>query len=130
LWNRWTNGQCRRAESPRPRRRASLQIEWLEGRDLPSNIVWVNRGLPSDNFTATFGANANLARQIVDRAITNWESVIQFFNYPGGGNTYNLTLNIQNQGPGGRGVTFVTNSNAQGQPTAATISLDDDGGGA
>jgi len=32
----------------------------------PFNIVWTNRGLASDNFAATFGGNANLARGVVD----------------------------------------------------------------
>src|SRR5215470_13328035 len=98
-----------------------------------SIIVWDNRGsasTDSDNFTATYGANATAARAIVDRAINDWEHIIVNFNYAGGGNTYHLTINAADLGDGGRGVTTGISFDASGKPTSATITMDDDGGGA
>ncbi|MEZ6073496.1 MAG: hypothetical protein R3C10_25275 [Pirellulales bacterium] len=60
-----------------------------------STIAWTNRGTSSndsDGFNALFGANADQARLITDRAILDWEEVIVNFNYSGGGNTLNLTV--------------------------------------
>src|SRR5947209_1282385 len=104
-WNSWTEGNCKTSRNQRPFRPA-LEVEWLEERTTPSTIAWLNRGQPTDGFAAAFGPNANLARQIVDRAINNWQTVIQNFNYAGGGNTYNLTLFVTNLGPGVKGATF------------------------
>ena len=60
----------RRARPGAPRRpvRTHLELEPLEDRRLLS-ITWVNRGgvADTDNFTATYGATANLARALVDR---------------------------------------------------------------
>ncbi|MCO6455897.1 MAG: hypothetical protein J5I93_11420 [Pirellulaceae bacterium] len=120
----------------------SLVFESLEQRLVLSSIVWTTRGGPvvgdTDNFTATFGANDQLARSIVDRAIDDWERVIQNFNYQafgGGGepiadNTYTLDINAADLGGGSRGVTNNVNSDAQGKPYDADITMDDDGGGA
>lgn len=67
-----------------PRHRAvfhsrRLSYECLENRRLLA-IDWANRG--ADNFGA-LGANATLAREIVDRAINDWAAVIADFNYDG-----------------------------------------------
>ena len=66
----------------------------LESRTLFSTINWVNEG--NDGFIF-FGANQNDARDIVHRAIGDWERVIVDFNYDDTGsnlnNTYELTLN-------------------------------------
>jgi Ca2+-binding RTX toxin-like protein len=110
-------------------------LESLEDRTLLSIILWTNRGGPgsdTDNFQATYGslATATTARAIVDRAINDWQTVIQNFNYAGGGNTYSLTINAMNLGDGGRGVTTGIATDAAGKPTSATITMDDDGGGA
>lgn len=108
-------------------------VDVLEDRMVLSTIVWTNRGTPSsdtDGFTAAFGANATLARAIVDRAINDWEEVIIDFNYAGGGNSYSLNISASDLGPGSRGSTGGIGIDAQGKPTSATITLDDDGGGA
>jgi hypothetical protein len=74
----------------------------------------------SDGFGALFAGNAGLARQIVDRAIDDWEAVIQNFNYSDGGNTFNLQVV-----PGS--ITAIANSNitniTNGKPTSATITI-------
>ena len=62
-------------------------IHALERRVLLSQIVWENRG--DDNFDATYGvANAILARQVVDRAIWEWQRVIVNFDLLGFGNGF------------------------------------------
>ena len=98
--------------------------EPLEQRVLLATINWVNR-VASDNFSV-YGADTNLARSIVDRAIGDWERVITNFNYSGGSNTFNLTLTAQSGFPGS---TNITDVDAQGKPRAASVKLDDFGGG-
>lgn len=128
-------------------------IEVLEDRTLLSSIDWINRGAPgsdTDNFASFYGANAQLARTLVDRAIDDWEAVIEDFNYQGpfGGagqpvapNTFQLTVTADSMGPGERGATgffdgvsgagtnpALDDIDDQGRPFASQISLDDDGG--
>lgn len=109
------------------RRSAVATCESLEVRRLLSTINWTNR-VVSDNF-GIYGANANLARSIVDRAIDDWERVIVDFNYAGGGNTYNVEISAAPIS--GRGVTSgITRDNAvDKKPTSADITMDDNGGG-
>ena len=62
---------------------------------LRPGIVWINRD-QSDNF-GVYGANGILAREIVDRAIDDWEHVIEDFDYdddtnPFTDNTYELAF--------------------------------------
>jgi len=109
------------------KRRPALAVEQLEDRWVPSTISWVNRGT-SDYFDTTFGSNASAARTIVDRAITDWQNVVQNFNYQGGGNTFSLTVDSMNLGSS-RGSTWNISTDVQGKPTAAVITLDDDGAG-
>ena len=101
-------------------------FEALEARRLFSTINWVNR-LTSDGFSI-YGANENTARAIADRAIHDWERVINNFNYSNGGNTYSLTLSAA--AISGRGVTSNI-QNLNGKPISATIQIDDNaqGGG-
>jgi len=108
----------------------------LEDRRLLA-VVWINRGTAAtdtDSFGATYGANAAIARQIVDRAVQDWSAVITDFNYDGDNdpatdNIYQLTVNAADLGGGSRGVANTTNIDGNGLPTAATITMDDDGGG-
>jgi hypothetical protein len=90
----------------------------------PADIVWVNR-LFGDSFSV-YGANETLARSIVDRAIADWERVLVNFNYNDGTNTFNLTLRAESGFPGSSSISDV---DAQGKPRAATVRLDDFGGG-
>jgi Ca2+-binding RTX toxin-like protein len=105
-----------------------LCCEPLEERKLLSTITWTNR-VTGDNFGTYFGTNANQARAIVDRAISDWEAIIINFNYSGGGNTFSLNLSAGLLSTGTRGGTNVDSVDASGKPTAATIVLDNDGGG-
>ena len=62
------------------------------------------------------------ARLVVDRAILDWEDVIANFNFAGGGNNFNLTVNtsdltsIAQGGP--------SSADAQKRPTAGSVTLD------
>ena len=66
-----------RSESSRIAHAAQSVCEMLESRRMFSTISW-NRG--TEGFGALFGANAELARTIVDRAIIDWQNVITSFN--------------------------------------------------
>ncbi len=119
-----------------------LALEPLEDRHLLSVILWTNRGSTvsdTDNFTAVYGADATTARVLVDRAIDDWERVIDDFNYlsfgglfePIAANTYTLTIDAMALAdmtlPGDTTINFV---DTQGKPFDASIHMDDDGGGA
>ncbi|HVK07343.1 MAG TPA: hypothetical protein VM597_01065 [Gemmataceae bacterium] len=74
------------------------RLETLEDRTVPSNIIWQNRG--DDRFDDVFGANAELARRVVDAAILDWEGVILDFNYDLLPNKYDLFIKMADQGFG------------------------------
>src|SRR5688572_26023633 len=106
--------------------------EPLEQRVLMSTINWTDKGsgpgvLDTDNFNAIYGANANLARNIVQRAIDDWERAIVDFNYAGGGNTFTLSLSATVFGGNLRGQTsnLARNDAIEKKPISATIQLDD-----
>lgn len=142
----------RRKTNRRPRhfkiKQRKLALESLEQRRMLA-IFWANQGSSnptdpnynSDGFDSVYTSIAGSARQIVKQAINDWEKVITDFNYDGDQNplTNNslnntFTLNIS--------ATALTSSTARGEtlgnlltyfngrPTAATIQLDDNGGGA
>jgi hypothetical protein len=117
-----------------------LHLEALEARTLLSNIVWTNEGNSnndSDLFNATYGANAAVARSIVETAINRWATIIQNFNYNHVGqqgyapvaNTFSLSIFAGNLGGGGRGSTGNIIVDPDGKPFAANIAMDDNGGG-
>ena len=59
----------------------------------PEDVVHHQLGQPRDQRQFRhLRANADLARQIVDRAIADWERVIDDFNYTGGGTRLRSTL--------------------------------------
>lgn len=119
-----------------------LFVEPLEDRRMLAVILWTNRGVDggadNDNFAAQFGALAEEARAIVDRAIDDWEEAILNFNYlgPFGGagqpiaaNTFQLTIDAVDLGDTRRGRNFNNSYDAQGKPFSGEIELDDDGAG-
>jgi hypothetical protein len=118
-----------RSTHPRPGYR--LCLEHLEDRCLPSTINWVNEGQASDNFATVFGSNAGTARAVVQTAITEWENVITNFNQTGNGdnNHINVTISMNTTTGSSGGVTNVTSADANGKPTAASISLGATGDG-
>src|SRR5205823_1276052 len=66
-------GRQRRKATKRPLNlKASLGLEQLEDRLLPSTIIWVNRG-NNDGFTPA-------ERTVVDHAIGSWAHIIQDFD--------------------------------------------------
>src|SRR3954465_11091763 len=91
-----------------PRSNCSV-FETLESRRLLSTITWTNRGLASDNFTSTFGANAPAARAVVDAAVSWWQRIINNFNYSDGSNTFKLTIQMLPTGTGAGAFSNITN---------------------
>lgn len=102
----------RRSFSRGPRvTRRKLFVEPLEDRLLLSTINWVNRGMASDNFASTFGANAPAARAVVDAALGAWQRVITDFQQAvpdlvlcflgtSNPNTLDITLSMNSTGTG------------------------------
>src|SRR5688572_5566621 len=95
----------------------------------PFNIVWTNRGLASDNFAATFGGNANLARGVVDAVIQQYERIISSMNWTGGATQHSINLSMRNQSAGNNGdfggqcPPGQVGLDASGAPVSATIFL-------
>ncbi len=113
------------------------KIETLEDRRALS-INWVN-ATDSNNGFATFGANSAIAAEAVARAVADWNRVITDLNYDNDNNsstnnTFSLSITVADLF-GARGqaeiTSLTTNANGwdAGVPTAAAITLDDDGGG-
>lgn len=118
-----------------------LSFEQLEHKRLLA-IVWANELDANGNFNAANGfaaeyvGNAQIARDIVNRAIDDWDRVINSFDYAvdNDGNPNNnlnntFTLEIFADQIAGRGVTEDILFGADGRPFQATITLDDSGGG-
>jgi hypothetical protein len=115
-------------------RRAVGMIDLLESRRLLSTINWTNKGTgagagDTDDFNAIYGGNATVARNIVQRAIDDWEAVLVNFNGSGGRNTFTLTLSAVAFAGGLRGQTGSVVYDALDKPQSAVIDLDDNGGG-
>src|SRR5688572_25224945 len=100
--------------------------EALEERRLLSTINWVNRGI-DDNF-GIFGASANQARLVVDRALLDWSEVIENFNHAGGGNTFNMTIRAADLGGTARGVGGPRSHDGERVPTSGELTIDDNAG--
>src|SRR5262249_7451187 len=94
-------------------------------------INWVNRGSPGDNFATVFGANAGLARSVVDTAINEWQSVIVNFNqaFHGDDNHIDVIISMNTAAGSSGGVTNITSTDLFGKPTSAIISLGRTGDG-
>ena len=83
-----------------------------------ADIVWENRG--NDDFE-TFGANANLARAVVDQVILDWEAAIASFNYSDGSTTFEV--NIEVDGGNGNGGSGGTDSTLGGKPKSGSVNV-------
>src|SRR5688572_12926619 len=97
-----------------------MMIDTLEARRLLSTINWVNRGLASDRFGEVFGAQANVARAVIDEAIDRWERVITDFNYSNGTNTYSLAVAMSGTTNGNSAVGTATDF-IGGKPSAGQV---------
>jgi Ca2+-binding RTX toxin-like protein len=69
--------------------RRCLCFEGLEDRRLLA-IVWANRGDDSDQFDAAFDDNAEVARNVVDSALREWNRVVTGYQ----GNAFDLEMTI------------------------------------
>ena len=118
-------------------------IEKLENKRLLA-VDWINQGQignDADNFQGQYGVdNAIIARQIVNRSISDWNRVITDQNFDNDNDpntTPNLALTISAADIGAGGLTNITQVTTGGAgqagwtagvPTAATIQLDNDNG--
>src|SRR5687767_9152827 len=96
------------------------------GPDAAASIVWINRGQSSDGFTATFGANAEAARNVIDAVIDSFERMIGSFNYSDGSSNFNLTVNM---GGNGNGASASLGQVLAGKPKTGTITMGKGGNG-
>lgn len=107
---------------------ASLGLELLEDRLVPSTILWVNRGSPlndTDQFNAVFGSRAELARQVADAALKAWQDVIHDFHFADGSNTFRVRLSMapSERGLGGYSH-FASRLDPTGKPMAANVFIE------
>jgi hypothetical protein len=110
-------------------RAGAARSETLEPRVLLSTFIWTNR--TTTNFATVYGAaNAALATAIVDRALADWGRILVNFNRVGGNNNYNVTFNASNLGGTTRGSTGSITNDPNRIPLSASITMDNDGGGA
>ena len=115
-----TANRTRRRKLAQPQ--SAARVDHLEARTLLT-VFWENAG--NDNFDAAYGAaNAQLARDIVNHAIDDWNATIH--------STVDLDITFEAAALTGLGETEIALSDidANGVPTAATIRLDDLGGNA
>jgi hypothetical protein len=93
-------------------------------------IIWKNRGDDegddADHFDI-FGVRADAARAVVDAAIGFWDRTILDFNQPGKANRLELSISTAAR-TNDFGAVTTLNSEDNGYPTEATITIDDGDG--
>jgi hypothetical protein len=108
--------------------RCAASIEALETRRLLATINWVNEF--SDNFSS-YGADENQARNIVRRAIADWEEVIVDFNYDDTGsnrnNTYDINISAADIGGRGRAFSIGRDDATDRKPASGNVEMDNNG---
>ncbi len=118
-----------------------LGVEHLEDRRLLA-IMWANELDVNGNFDinngfqAQYGNDTLIARELVNRAIDDWERVITNYNFavdndadPNNNLDDIFMLNVSAGPIAGRGVTGNFQFGADNRPFSADITLDDNGGG-
>jgi CSLREA domain-containing protein len=120
-----------------------LAIESLESRNLLA-VMWINKGsasINSDGFNTNFPGSSEIARSIAQRAVDDWNAVIDSFNYAEDLDTnpsndlndvFDLTISALNLGNSNRGQVQHSSFsyNVEDKPTAATVELDNNAVGA
>ena len=97
------------------------------GPEAAADIVWINRGQTGDGFAATFGANAETARRVIDQMIIDFERMIGTFNYGDGSSNFNLTVTMN--GGNGNGANAQTPTTLGGKPKSGVINMGRGGNG-
>jgi hypothetical protein len=120
-----------RFSSPNPghslanRHRARPVMEVLETREVPSTILWTNRGSisnDSDGFNAVFGGQASAARAVIDSALATWQNLIVRFNYADGSNAFRISVSVNAADRTNDGQAYVgLTTDSQGRPTSGSI---------
>src|SRR5262245_2401651 len=87
-----------------------------------TSIVWSNRGQPSDNFDATFGTSAGIARNVVDAALAQWQRIITNWNRDDGSTSLQVNISIGGSGFGGAGAPAGT-APADGKPRTGSFAI-------
>ena len=116
----------KRATRTLPDRRRLLSVESLEERTLLT-IVW-DQELGFD----VLGEDEPIARQLVERAVSDWNRIIRDFDFDGDGNastdnTFTVNIGIFQFGFGTRGASFITEFE-DGKGRAGDIFIDNNGG--
>ena len=91
----------------------------------PADIVWTNRGSSgndSDRFNSVFGANADVARGVIDAVIAHFERMIGSFNYSDGSSNFNLSLSMSSSGTS-LGASASLTSTLNGKPKGGSVSM-------
>ena len=117
--------RSRRPHSTRNYNRRRIDLEKLEDRTTPSIITWTNRGVTSgpndDYFNEVFGAQAGLARSVIDAAINEWSKVITNLNGAGVNNSLPVQISM---GPDLWGQALFTDDTfSNGMPASASITI-------
>jgi hypothetical protein len=127
-----------RSQESHRRRRARVATlyacESLEQRQLLSTIVWANRGVlsgpNSDRVNDVFGPiYAGQVRPLIDAVLQSWSRVISNFNYPGGGNTYNMTIQFAASGTSLGANAGPTSTASDGKPLTGSMTIGRGGDG-
>lgn len=96
-----------------------------------ADIIWTNRGGlvanggnggDGDRFGATFGANAENARLVVDAVIRHFERMIGSFNYSNGTTNFSLSLSMASSGTN-LGASAGLSSTLNGKPKGGSVTM-------
>ncbi len=101
-------------------RRLVVRAELLEDRRLLT-FVWANRGDSSDMFDAAFGANAELARGVVDSALAEWNRVV--VGYQGSDFQTQMTIMMDPTNPSTSAFASNTVPDSNGVPVSGDVTI-------
>ena len=84
-------------------------------------LVWANRGDASDMFDAAFGASAEVARNVVDSALAEWNRVVT--GYQGQDFETQMTIVMDPTNPATSASASDTQTDANGVPTSGLVTI-------